>query len=324
MPRAPDFWRENGMLPRMLSPLSAVYGQAVQLRRACAAATRAGVPVLCVGNLVAGGAGKTPVALWLGERLARAGKNPYFLTRGYGGRLTGPVVVESAIHSAVEVGDEALLLAHALPTVVARNRVAGAQKAAQAGAGVIIMDDGFQNPLLYKDFSLLVVDGEYGFGNGRLLPAGPLREPVEAGISRADAVMVVGGSAPQVFAQHSEKPLFVSELIADEKAVAALRGKKTVAFAGIGRPEKFRHTLERMGAEIVHFEAFADHRPYREQEIRRLRQAAHSAGAALVTTEKDFMRLGAPLRESVFPVPVRLEVRDCARLEALIEQAISA
>src|SRR4051812_5054707 len=189
--KAPRFWWDKpGAMAALLAPIASLYG-AVAARRLSEAGARAGTPVICVGNLTVGGAGKTPAAMAIARLLIEAGEQPYFLTRGYGGRLAGPVVVETG-HSAVQVGDEPLLLARVAPTIVAANRVAGAKLAREKGASVVVMDDGFQNPSLVKDLSILMIDGGRGIGNGRVLPAGPLRVPLEPQLDRADAILFVG------------------------------------------------------------------------------------------------------------------------------------
>ena len=268
--RAPDFWTSGGRLAHLLVPLGWLYDLAGALRFWLARPVDCGVPVLCVGNLVAGGAGKTPVALALAARLMEQGFAVHFLTRGYGGRLAGPLRVDRARHGAGEVGDEALLLAALAPTWVARDRVAGARVAVTEGARVIVMDDGFQNPRLAKTLSLIVLDGDYRLGNGRVLPAGPLRERPTRAVRRAHGVVVLGGG-PADWARGlaGDLPLVAGALLplADSPA---LSGRRLLAFAGIGRPEKFFATLRAAGAELVAQESFADHHPYRRPELEAL------------------------------------------------------
>ena len=254
---APDFWRrKGGPLGAVLAPLGWGYGLATRLRLAMANPFKASVPVLCVGNLVAGGAGKTPVALNLGKRLMDQGRKVHFLSRGYGGSQTGPLRVDPDSHRAVDVGDEALLLAAAAPTWISRDRALGA-RAATDGADVIIMDDGFQNPSVVKDLSLLVVDGGFGFGNGRVIPAGPLREPVETGLGRASAVVLIGEDARGVEeriamarARIGKSPPVLGARHAPGTNAGEIAGRPVVAFAGIGRPEKFFATLEEIGCPL--------------------------------------------------------------------------
>jgi tetraacyldisaccharide 4'-kinase len=292
--QAPGFWwDEPGAMAALLSPFAALYGS-IAARRLKQGGTDAGIPVICVGNPTVGGAGKTPAAMAIARLLIEAGERPYFLTRGYGGRLAGPVIVEPG-HTAVQVGDEPLLLARIAPTVVAANRVAGAELARDKGASAIVMDDGFQNPSLAKDFSILVIDGARGIGNGRVLPAGPLRAPLEPQLDRADTILIVGeitAAAPLVTAARNRGvPLFHAALEPDRTAVAALAGQKALAFAGIGDPEKFFATLTAAGIDAPTRHGFSDHHRYSIKEARRLLEEAGRNKLVLLTTEKDAARL---------------------------------
>jgi tetraacyldisaccharide 4'-kinase len=325
--RAPDFWQHDGALAQLLSPLGSAYQLAGALRRSTARPWRAPRPVICVGNLVAGGAGKTPVALSLLALLTERGLKPAALTRGYGGSAAGPLRVDPAQHDAAAVGDEALLLAAAAPTWVARDRVAGAKAALAGGAEVIVMDDGFQNPRLAKDLSLLVIDAAYGLGNGRVMPAGPLRETAASGLARADALVVLGGGGDksEAYIGETEKnlaarlPCLRAELVPVAGAQSdALKGRRVFAFAGIGRPEKFFQTLRDLGAEVVGTEAFADHQPYTRTTLERLRLAAAAAKAQLVTTAKDAVRLGPA--QDIAVLEVTLAWEDKGTLLALLER----
>ncbi|MDR3515893.1 MAG: tetraacyldisaccharide 4'-kinase [Azospirillaceae bacterium] len=319
--RAPDFWQNPASWAgRFLAPVGAAFGLAGWLRWQRAAPQTAAVPVICIGNLTAGGAGKTPVALAVAAAVIGHGGHPHFLTRGYGGRLRGPVRVDPAHHSADDVGDEPLLLAPVAPTWVARDRVAGARAAVAAGASAIIMDDGFQNPSLRKSLSLVVVDAATGMGNGRLLPAGPLREPVARGLGRADAIILIGtGDAPGLFPHGATArcPVLRARPVATD-AAATWRGRRMLAFAGIGRPEKFFATLEQTGAVIVDRRAFPDHHPYRPDEIATLRADARRLAAIPVTTSKDAARLPADARHGIAVLPIRLSWDDPAAFEALL------
>jgi tetraacyldisaccharide 4'-kinase len=326
--RAPDFWaaREagqgalSGLLSGLLAPAGACYHLAGRLRRAAVTPARAACPVICVGNLVAGGAGKTPVVLSLVEHLRRAGgPQPHVLTRGYGGRVAGPLRVDAARHDAATVGDEPLLLAQAAPTWVARDRVAGAHAATAAGARLIVMDDGFQNPALAKDLSLLVVDGDYGLGNGRVIPAGPLRESPAQGLARADAVVLLGeerhGLALRLGAAHR---LLRARLAATAEA-QTLRGCRVLPFAGIGRPAKFFATLAELGAEVAETRGFPDHHLYRRSEIEGLLAAAECLAALPVTTAKDAVRLPPDLRDRIIVLRVEVAWQDPAALTRLLQ-----
>ncbi|MGD9537523.1 MAG: tetraacyldisaccharide 4'-kinase [Alphaproteobacteria bacterium] len=319
---APEFWGPKQRChpaALALSPLSALYDAAGSVRRGLATPERAAVPVICVGNLVAGGAGKTPTALALGRLLRELGATPHFLTRGYGGSARGPLRVEPARHDAEAVGDEALLLAAEAPTWLSPDRVKGAAAAAAGGAGLIVMDDGLQNPSLAKDLSFVVIDGGFGFGNGRVLPAGPLREPVARGLRRAQAVVLIGPDALGLGASLDGKgpPVLFAELAPGPEAFR-LRERPIVAFAGIGRPAKFFDTLRTIGAEIVERHAFPDHHRYSEDEIMRLCEAANRHGGKPVTTAKDYMRLGPEARLMVEVLTVSLEWREPEAIRALV------
>src|SRR3954468_20361740 len=259
--RAPDFWRRRGAAALALAPLGALYGFTVALKARSAKPFDPRLPVICVGNLTAGGSGKTPVAIAIAERLRAKGHKPFFLTRGYGGSERGPVMALRA-HSAAMMGDEALLLARAAPTIVAGDRAAGARLAKEKGATVLVMDDGHQNFSLRKNLSLVVVDAQTGFGNGFQIPAGPLREPVAQGVARADAAVLVGDGGPDLAAFRG--PVLRAHLVTDG---GALVGRPVFAFAGIGRPEKFIASLEASGAKVIGSCFFADHHPYSEDEI---------------------------------------------------------
>lgn len=329
--KAPRFWyRPPGLAAALLAPLGTLYGAAGRWRRAWATPWPAPVPVICIGNLVAGGAGKTPVAIAVARRLAASGRVPHFLTRGHGGRLAGPVRVDPAMHDAGAVGDEPLLLAAYAPTWVARDRVAGAQAAVAAGAGVVVMDDGFQNPYLRQDLALLVVDGEVGLGNGRLIPAGPLRETAADGLARAGALVVMGADrlgigerlaarpgVPGASAAAAPLPLLHGRLVPDG-AAERLRGATALAFAGIARPDKVFATLERLGVRLAGRVAFPDHHRFSPDELMRLAEAASSAGATLVTTAKDHARLPAAARAMVEVVGVEVEWADPDALDRVL------
>ena len=315
--RAPAFWWQPGR-GRLLSPLAAIYGTAAWLRLQ-APGRSAGVPVICVGNLTVGGAGKTPAALTVARLLLAAHERPFFLTRGYGGRLAGPVPVSLSAHRAADVGDEPLLLARLAPTIVARDRVAGAQAARFGGASVVVMDDGFQNPSLKKDLSILVVDGRRGIGNGRIVPAGPLRAPLESQIARAQALVIVGpGDGAEAVAEIARRhglALFRGRLEPDRQTLAALAGRKILAFAGIADPEKFFATLADAGVAIAERLIFADHHRYTPAEAQTLLKRAQAQNLVLLTTEKDHVRLaGDPqltaLAARAGALPVRFVIEE--------------
>lgn len=320
--RAPDFWTSGkGPWPCLLAPAGWAYGALGALERSLVRPLRPRVRVVCVGNLTAGGAGKTPVAIAIARILARRGEPAAFITRGYGGSARGPVKVDPTRHEAARVGDEALLLAQVAPTWVAKSRRAAIAGPVAVGIGTAILDDGFQDPSLVKDVSLVVVDGETGFGNGHCIPAGPLREPVRTGLSRTDAVIVMGadraGAGAIVGATAPALPVFHARL-APAATALELKGRRVFGFAGIGRPGKFRATLEEIGADIQGFRAFPDHHPYTTDEAAFLLGQAAAADALPVTTAKDRVRLPAPVREKVTAVEVEAVFGDEAGLAALI------
>ncbi|WP_375458754.1 tetraacyldisaccharide 4'-kinase [uncultured Enterovirga sp.] len=295
--KAPDFWwRPPGLAAACLAPVAFAYG-AVAARRMGQEGVRAAVPIICVGNVTVGGSGKTPTAIAVASLLREAGWGPAFLLRGYGGRLAGPVSVDPARHVAGDVGDEALLLARHAQTIVSRDRPAGAAEAVALGAQVIVMDDGLQNPSLAKTLSLAVFDGAVGIGNGRVLPAGPLRAPLRAQWSRIDAVVIVGpgprGDAFAADAAARTVPVLRAALIPAPEAAASLAGRRVLAFAGIGQPAKFVRTCREAGLEVAATRDFPDHHPFTAPEISDLLDAAERDHLVPVTTEKDEVRLRA-------------------------------
>ncbi len=333
---APDFWwrplwplSPGALAALALAPLGWLYG-AVAGARMGGAGAEAPVPVVCVGNFIVGGAGKTPVAMAVAHIAKAMGRNPAFLSRGYGGALPGPVVVELGVHTAGEVGDEPLLLAQIAPTIVARDRAEGARRALSAGADFLIMDDGFQSPSIIKDISIVVVDGGRGIGNGLCLPAGPLRAPLARQMRAADAVLVLGEGAPgRDIAHHAARQgraLIAARL--EPVDPPELAGRKVLAFAGIGRPDKFFDTVRGLGAEIVAARAFADHHPYTDEEAAELVKTAVDNDLLLVTTEKDRARLADQtatqdvLAEQSTVVAVKVRFEDRRQIERLIGRAI--
>jgi tetraacyldisaccharide 4'-kinase len=312
----PAFWAHDGALPRVLSPLSRIVGAATA-RRVARPGWRAPVPVLCCGNITVGGAGKTTLALDLGMRLVRRGARVAFLTRGYGGRGLSAVQVTPQ-HDAATVGDEALLLAAVAPTWVGADRAASGRGAVAAGAGVLIMDDGLQNSTLVQDLPLLVIDGATGFGNGRVLPAGPLRETRETGAARCRAAVLIGPDATEALVG-LPLPVLRATLVGD---AAGLAGQRVLAFAGIARPSKFFTTLAEAGAEIVERVGFPDHHPYRPAELQRLLQLAATLDARPVTTPKDAVRLPPEIRAQVAVAGVALAWADAREIEALLDECV--
>jgi len=319
---APVFWaRPPGLLSTLLLPVSAGWEAAGRLRQAFTRPYCPPVPVICVGNLVAGGAGKTPVALALTAHLISRGTAVHIVTRGYRGKFGGPLRVDPVRHDAAAVGDEALLLAARAPCWVARDRAAGVRAAVSAGAEMALLDDGFQNPGIAKTLSLVVVDVGYGFGNGRVIPAGPLRESLARGLARAAGVVLLGaeGQDDDALGINPASPVLRATLrpIAGER----LAGKRLLAFAGIGRPEKFFATLQTLGAELVGARPFPDHHPYRTAEIDRLLRTADQAQAHLITTAKDIVRVPAAMRPAIDVLEVEIHWADPDALVELLGPA---
>jgi len=325
--REPAFWhRPSSWKSHLLRPLAALYG-AVAAQRLQREGLDAGIPVLCVGNYHVGGAGKTPTVAALANLLRDLGELPVVLSRGYGGKLRGPVKVDPERHLASDVGDEPLMLAEALPVVIARDRAAGVALARAQGATVILMDDGFQNPAVIKDASLIVIDSERGLGNGRVIPAGPMRAPLPPQLARTDALIVVGdGEAAKKVATGiaaQGKPVLSARIRPNDASVAALRGKRVLAFAGIGDPTRFFATLRASGVEVVSRRAFADHHVFSKHEIENLAAESERDALTLVTTEKDFARLrdgdGIPhSAREIVPFAVTLEFDDVALLRRFL------
>jgi tetraacyldisaccharide 4'-kinase len=314
----PAFWyRPSSLTSRLLMPLGAIYG-AIAARRLTREGFDAGIPVLCVGNYHVGGAGKTPTVLALVNLLREAGEAPIVLSRGYGGKRRGPIKVDPGRHAASDVGDEPLMMAQNVAVVVARDRIEGIALARSQGASVILMDDGFQNPAIVKDASLIVIDGDRGLGNARVFPAGPLRAPLPPQLARTDALVIVGdgAAADPVAATIARQGGLVlrAHLKPTESSVAALRGKRVLAFAGIGDPGRFFRTLRAGEVDVAAEKAFPDHHPFSQSEIEALAAAAQRDGLTLVTTEKDLARLGRERPPDVVPFAVTLQFDDEAKL----------
>lgn len=317
--REPAFWhRQSSLLSRLLMPVGALYG-AIAARRLTRTGLRAGVPVICVGNYHVGGAGKTPTVMALTGILRSLGETPVVLSRGYGGRLRGPVRVDPHRHAAADVGDEPLMMARTIPVIVSRQRRAGVAPTRALAASVILMDDGFQNPALAKDISLIVIDGDRGLGNGQVFPAGPLRVPLPPQLARTDALVIVGigVAADEVAARVKARggPVFRARVVPDDASVAALCGRRVLAFAGIGDPSRFFRSLRDCGIDVVAERAFADHYPFSQRDVAELQAAGEQDSLTLVTTEKDLARLRnseslAPFAQTVVPFAVRLAFDD--------------
>jgi tetraacyldisaccharide 4'-kinase len=317
--RPPGFWQRPGSLPSLLlAPVGGVVASAAA-RRAARPGWRAPVPVICCGNVTVGGAGKTTVALELARRLLARGVAAHFLTRGYGGRAAGVVRVDPARPDPARTGDEPLLLAEVAPCWVSADRAAGARAAVAAGAGALVMDDGLQNPTLAKTMSLLVVDGGTGFGNGRVLPAGPLREPVAAGAARCRAAVLIGEDRAGAAAALPAGFLVLRARLVPR---GRLDGLRVLAFAGIAHPAKFFASAEEAGAAVVERVGFADHHPYARGEIERLLARAAALDAEPLTTAKDAVRLPPDLRARVRVLGVSLAWENDAAIDALLAEAL--
>ena len=329
--REPAFWhRPSSWTSQLLRPLAALYG-AVAARRMRRPGVDAGIPVICVGNYHVGGAGKTPTVLALAKLLRELDERPVVLSRGYGGSISGPVKVDRDNHTAAYIGDEPLMMAATLPVVVSRDRAAGLALARAQNASVILMDDGFQNPSVAKDCCLIVIDGTRGIGNGRVIPAGPLRAPLSPQLERTDALIVVGGgdAARTIAADLASrgKPVLSAHLKPDQASLAALSGMRALAFAGIGDPARFFNTLRASGIDVVRNVAFADHHAFTKGEIEQLVADARRDGLTLVTTEKDLARLRGPQgmpawAQPIVPFAVTLQFEDAGALRRLVSDRL--
>jgi tetraacyldisaccharide 4'-kinase len=322
--RAPGFWHQRGTPSRLLAPFGLLYAIMGRISRGCHKPWTAPVPVLCIGNVVAGGAGKTPIALSIGARLSAQGRAAHFLTRGYGGRLTGPVRVDKDHHDARDVGDEPLLLADVAPTWVARNRAAAAGAAIEAGADVLVMDDGLQHWTLAKTNSFLVVDGEYGFGNEGVIPSGPLRETIADALRRTDEVVIVGPDKLELETRlRQHVTVLNASFVVPSDEAQAWRGRRVVAFAGIARPAKFLQTLVQIGCEIVRTYDFADHHVYSADEVMDIVETANGLKATPVTTAKDVTRLPALARQMVKVLPIEVAWQNERALDRILDRALA-
>ncbi len=313
--KTPKFWyAPKGLKSLALTPLSWFYqlGGVIYQKLNNVKTYKATIPVICVGNAVAGGSGKTPTAIALLKTIKEneLAQKPVFLLRGYGGTFNQATIVDTNKHSAEEVGDEAMMLVQHTATIVSPNRADGAKLAEENGADLILMDDGLQNKSLHKDVSFLVVDGISKFGNNKLIPAGPLREPIRKIMQRIDAVIYIGGPL------HSDKPVFQVTLAPTSKLDTS---KNYIAFAGIGRPEKFKVTLEGLGANIIEWHSFADHHAYTAQEIEALKQFAKEKNAQLITTEKDYSRLNIEMRDNIATLPIAISFNEEDALNEFLE-----
>lgn len=312
--KTPGFWKDINFFSNLFAPLGWIYGTITALRLLLVRGKKIGVPVVCVGNLTAGGVGKTPVSVSIAQMMIRAGKKPFFITRGYGGKLQD-IVVNKELHTPKEVGDEPLILAQTATTVVNKDRYLGAFRAADCGADMIIMDDGFQNPGLYKNTSFIVVDGNQGFGNNRCIPAGPLREFIKIGLMRADAVLLLGETKPEILKLLYKKKIFRGKIV---PIPPTAKNKRVIAFAGIGHPQKFYKSLEDCGFEIIATHDFADHHFYTEKELNKLFEESVKKEADLYTTSKDFVKIPTHLRHLFNVLEITVEWENPEELKNFI------
>ena len=318
---APKFWsKSDGFLVKLLKPFGAVYAWSVARRLRRKKPYHAPMPVICVGNIFVGGVGKTPVCLALGHLMHEKGKSFYYLNHGYKADKQN-VLVDKQAHTAMDVGDEALLLNEIAPTVVSKNRAKGAKLAEQWGAKALIMDDGFQNPTLYKDFSFVVVDGKKGFGNELVLPAGPLREPALVGLKRANAIILVGEDTWGVrfFLERNQidLPILTGHFELDETVVSMFRGQKVFAFAGLGNPDKFYQSLKDRGIQVVGTQNFPDHYYYTRFDLEAIKREAK--GCPLMTTEKDGVKIPKDIRQNIVVMPGQFIFDDQDKVWQLLE-----
>jgi tetraacyldisaccharide 4'-kinase len=315
----PSFWQKRGLWAQILRPVSCLYAGSLRIYRALSRPRKVSVPVICIGNLTVGGSGKTPVALAFADYVVDyLKKKAVFLTRGYGGTQVDPLLVDPLRHSVAEVGDEALLLAQRAPTWVARNRLKGAMAAIQNGASVLIMDDGFQHFTLYQDIKCIVVDGAYGFGNGYVLPAGPLREKPETRLQHADALIIIGEDHHQIGQRFGQdKPIFYADVTAD-----FLPKGRLVGFAGIGYPQKFYDFLKKQGCTVVDFQPFPDHYLYSHADLCLLQEKAKTLDASLVTTAKDFVRLPADFKPCVQVCTIKVIFKEVSSLHQFLKEKL--
>jgi tetraacyldisaccharide 4'-kinase len=314
----PKFWEErDSCIPYLLEPLSWLYRGGCALHKLISRPYLASVPVISIGNFVLGGAGKTPVTLVIAQKLKTMGYKPHIISRGYGGSLSGPICVDLSQHQYHQVGDEPLLLARCAPTWVSRHRRAAVPLAIDAGADILLLDDAHQNHTIRKDLSFVVVNGSQGFGNGRVFPAGPLRQTIQSGLKETTAIIFIKQDKESLPEPLSKLPCAV---IGAKVVPIHPKPCAVFAFAGIGYPEKFRQTLIAAGYDVKGFTSFPDHYPYTDEDLRKLRMRARCEQATLITTEKDFLRIPASCNTHILTLPIGLEFQPSIALEALLKE----
>ena len=314
--KTPDFWKSKNLLADILTPLGLIYGLATALRLRFKKSRKVPYPVICIGNLTAGGTGKTPVSVSMAALLQQAGRTPFFVTRGYGGKSRN-IFADAKKYNVRETGDEPLLLARQAPTVINPDRATGAELAIKNGADTIIMDDGFQNPGLYKDLSFLVFDGTTGIGNGKCIPAGPLRETFAAGIKRAQAIIILGEDKHNLAAQTKDLPIFKGSVVAKKPEI---NNNEIIAFAGIGRPEKFYTSLRELGFKLLKTIDFPDHHQYTMAELKKLINEAQKKDAVLFTTAKDFVKIPPQIQKHFHVLEIEISWENEESLKAFLHQ----
>ena len=303
--KTPRFWKDKNLISTLLLPLGWIYSGLTAARLKFKKSGKVKIPVICLGNITAGGSGKTPTAVTLAKLLQKEGYHPYFVSRGYGGKLSGIIVTKDSAYTATEVGDEPLLLSRTAPVSINPNRYQAALKAQEQGADILIMDDGFQNPTLKKDISLLIIDGGFGFGNQRPLPSGPLRENLQSGLKRANAALILGEDKTNCAQEMKNLPLFYGKI---KEIEPRIKPTQAIAFAGIGRPEKFYQSLENCGIKIISRHDFPDHHFYTEKELQTLLTEAQEKKAELYTTAKDIVKIPLPLRPKFKVLEIEIEI----------------
>ena len=316
--KTPKCWQSNSIISKLLVPFGLLYGFLTQLRLKIKKPKKVEIPVICIGNITAGGTGKTPVSISIAKMLGTEMYHPFFVSRGYGGKLKN-ILVNNKKHSANEVGDEPLLLSSQAPVVVNSNRYEGAKLAIKEGADVIIMDDGFQNPSMYKNLSFLVFDGTYGIGNGRLIPAGPLRETFDDGIKRADALVIMGKDKHDL-AKRCNLPVFYAHT---EAVQTHINNPNVVAFAGIGHPQKFYHTLSFQGFNVVETIDFPDHHFYKKSELETILKKAKELDAEVYTTSKDFVKIPTYMQDKFKVLEIAVVWDEPEKLVSFIKEKIN-
>lgn len=309
MIKTPVFWNNKGVVSTALLPLATIWATATHLRDRLAKQVSADLPVICIGNLTAGGTGKTPLVSLLYDQLIEAGKSPVIMSRGYGGSQKGPLWVDGMLHTAADCGDEPLMLAEGRDVIIGRDRVLAAQAISNRGIhDIILMDDGLQHPYLAKDMTIGVFDGSAGIGNGRLLPAGPMRVAFDDGVASLDIAFINGDDEHDLTkAINGRVPIMTGNVVADPTIIADLGDAPLLAFAGIGRPQRFFRTIEKVGGNLVQSLAFADHHPYTQSDLTRLQEDAIRLGASLITTQKDWIRLPTEWRERISFLPITMQ-----------------